>query len=167
MHPHSPIADVTAAHRLSLRVDVVRDGAVEHLVLQREVVTAVVGERKKVIAALEMTHPSVLEVVDAAIVVGGDELLRRAGKGGDVAAAILIGVLRVADQRDVAQLEYSLGAAQRRGCRVDRVFRRRARHPAGASLDPCCARIAKLPTIANASATPNIRRISISNPPCT
>ena len=81
-----------------------------------------------------MPHAAVLEVVDASIVVGGDELLRRAGQRGDVAAAVLIGVLRVADQRDVAQGENAIGTTERDGCRVDRRAGRRAGHAGRRSL---------------------------------
>jgi hypothetical protein len=98
------------------------------LPLQREVVAAVVGKWKQIVPSLLMQHAAVFEVVDATVVVRRDELLRRAGQRRDVATAVLIGVLRVADQRDVSQLQNAIGAAEGGGGRVDRLSRRGARH---------------------------------------
>jgi hypothetical protein len=101
VHPHAAIAGVAGPDGLVLLVDVVGDGAVEELPLQSEIMAAVRGEREKIVAALLVIHAPVLQVVDAAIVVRGDELLRRTRESGNVAAAVLIRVLAVANHGDV------------------------------------------------------------------
>jgi hypothetical protein len=93
-------------------------------------VTAVVRERKQVVAALLVEHPHVLDVVDPAVVVGRNQLQRRVRQRRDVAAAVLIRILRVALQRDVSQRAQARGAPERLGRRVDRLLGRRPWHRA-------------------------------------
>jgi len=76
----------------------------------------------------EWDRQLVLEVVDAPIVIGGNEFLRRAWQRRDVAAAVLIRVLRIADERQVAQRANPARAAERGRCRVDGLYGRLSRN---------------------------------------
>jgi hypothetical protein len=68
--------------------------------------------------------------------VGGDELLRRARQRRNVAAAVLIRVLRVAGQRDVAQGPDPVGATEGGRGRVNGLLRGGPGHSAD-SLGAC------------------------------
>ena len=76
-------------------------------------------EREQHVAPLDQLEAVVLEVVDAPQLVGGDVLFRRARLAGDAAAAELVRVLAVADQRDVPDRAELLRAAERGGGSVD------------------------------------------------
>ena len=90
-------------------------------------------EREKHVPPLHQPEAAVLEVVDAPEVVGRNVFLRRVRIPGDAATAELIGVLAVADQRDVPDRLDPSGATDRgrgggdqvasRGLRVDDVIR--------------------------------------------
>ena len=100
-------------------VDVVGNVAVEHLVHRRPAVAERREKREQHVAPLGELEPAVLEVVDAAQLVGRQVLLRRGGLAGDAAAAELVGVLRVAVQRDVPDRAYPLETAERHGGALD------------------------------------------------
>ena len=130
------VAFARDAHRLLAR-DVVGEIAVEHLVDRRPAVAERRKKREQHVAALGELEPAVLEVVDAPQLVGGQVLLRRGGLAGDAAAAELVGVLRVAGQRDVPDAAYPLEATKRRGGAFDEAPRGRLlrRTPANATAD--------------------------------
>ena len=122
------VAFARDAHRL-LAGKVEGDIAVEHLVDRRPAVSERREKRKQHVAPLGELEPVVLEVVDAPQLVGGHVFLRRGGIAGDAASAELVGVLRVAGQRDVPDASYAFHATERLGGTFDE--RPRGRRPPG------------------------------------
>ena len=106
------------------RSDVIGNVAVQDLVQQVKIVAAGNRKGKQVIAPLELLIAAMLQVKHAPQIVGGFVFERRFGIARDVAGAVHIGILAVADECDVAHRFDAIAPAER-GCRP----RHRARRP--------------------------------------